>query len=89
MRANRIKRACENKLGITFREGGEFNGWFVYNGIKIARVTIPKGRKEVPPGTLDSIADQLKITCEQLKYLEKCPFKLPHYIFELTDKKLI
>ena len=55
----RVKTACENKLGITFRDGAEFNGWFVHEGKRIARVTVPHGRKPIPPKTYASMASQL------------------------------
>lgn len=45
-----IKKICTNKLSVEFKKGRqkEFNGWFIYDSKKIARITIPKGKKPVP-----------------------------------------
>lgn len=67
-----VKRCCENKLEINFRSGKELNGWFLLNGKKACRITVPKGRKSIPPKTYKSIANQLKLTIEELNLLLKC-----------------
>ncbi|MEW6265561.1 MAG: hypothetical protein AB1641_21010 [Thermodesulfobacteriota bacterium] len=74
-----VKRICENKLKIAFRHGHEFNGWFELNGIKMARITIPKGRKPIPPKTYKSMSMQLKLTVEQFDRLLECPLSLDQY----------
>lgn len=35
-----VKRTCEAKLGIEFRPGKEFNGWYWFKNRKVARITI-------------------------------------------------
>lgn len=84
-----VIKVCENKLGITFRHGKENNGWFEYEGRKITRVTIPCGRKPIPPKTYSSIAKQLRISSEELDELLKCPLSYVDYIELLAKKDLI
>lgn len=82
-------KACENKLGIAFRSGGELNGWFIHEGRRIARVTIPKGRKSFPPKTYKCIAGQLKINVADLDGLLECPFGLKEYLNRLREQSII
>jgi hypothetical protein len=81
-----VKKRCEHKLCIQFRDGGEFNGWYYYNGKKVARVTVPKGRKFLPPKTYKSIANQLKLTVEQFDSFLDCPLDRNKYENILKDQ---
>lgn len=82
---NDIKRVCENKLDIEFRKGGkEQNGWFIYGGKKISRITVPKGRKNVPPKTYKSMATQLKISTKDFDSLLECPLTKKLYELKLS-----
>lgn len=83
----RVKTVCENKLEINFRSGGEFNGWFYLNDKKIARITIPKGKKPIPPKTYKSMASQLKLEVEEFDFLLDCSLKLEDYI-NLMENRL-
>ena len=83
-----IKKCCETKLGIQFRSGNEFNGWFVLNGLKAARITIPKGRKPVPPKTYSSMAGQLKLSTKEFDQLLLCPLTYEDYIGLLYDRNV-
>lgn len=74
-----VKRVCENKLGISFRSGKEYNGWFVLGSKKAARVTIPKGRKPIPRKTYKSMAKQLKLNIRQFDDLLSCPLDKQEY----------
>jgi hypothetical protein len=74
-----VKKCCEAKLQITFRSGNEFNGWFVLQGKKTARITIPKGRKPIPPKTYKTMAYQLKLTTQEFDDLLACPLSLEDY----------
>ncbi|MFQ5685549.1 MAG: hypothetical protein ACE5GV_02700 [Candidatus Scalindua sp.] len=67
-----VKTCCENKLEISFRSGKELNGWFMLEGKKAFRITVPKGRKSIPPKTYKSMANQLKLTLEEFDNLLKC-----------------
>lgn len=82
-------KACEGKLGIKFRSGGELNGWFIHEGRRIARVTIPKGRKGFPPKTYKCIAQQLKLSVENLDGLLECSFGHQDYLNSLRMQLLI
>jgi len=79
-KTNDVKNCCENKLGISFREGKEFNGWVTIKEKKVARITIPMGRKEIPPKTYKSMANQLKLSTEQFDDLLDCPLQWEQYI---------
>lgn len=80
-----VKTKCENKLGIKFKGKKEFNGWFKFNNMKIARITVPKGRKSIPPKTYESMATQLKLDVDDFNSLLECPLKKPGYIKILRD----
>ena len=67
-----VKRCCENKLDITFRNGKEFNGWVLLQNIKYARITVPKGRKPLQQKTYKSMANQLKLSTDQFDDLLEC-----------------
>ena len=74
-----VKKCCETKLEITFRSGNELNGWFVLQGKKTARITIPKGRKPIPPKTYKTMAYQLKLTAQEFDDLLACPLSSEEY----------
>lgn len=76
---NDIKKRCENKLEIEFRKTKEFNGWYRLEGIKTVRITVPKGRKFVPPKTYKSMATQLKLKVSQFDDLLECPLDHNEY----------
>lgn len=76
---NDVKSKCESKLKIKHRKGKELNGWFVLDGKKTARITIPKGRKPIPPKTYKSMALQLKLTTAEFDNLLECPLTLRDY----------
>lgn len=84
-----VKNVCENKLNIKFRCNKECNGWFEHDGKKIARVSIPKGRKPIPPKTYTSMAKQLKLSVEDMDNLLACPLSLESYVAILTEKALL
>ena len=89
-----VKRVCEKKLNIEFRAAKEFNGWFEFDGKKIARITIPhdKGSRTkngVPKGTYKNMAKQLKLTVEQFDRLLNCPLKRDEYEEILRSQSVI
>lgn len=84
-----VVAVLENKLAVNFRVTKELNGWFVYKGNKIVRVTIPKGRGELRKGTQSSIINQLKLTKEMFFRLIECPLGEEEYVQILKEKQLI
>ncbi len=79
MDTHQVKAVCERKLGITFRTGGHYVGWYELNGVKICRITIPMGRKDIPLKTGKSMAEQLKLTVSEFKELLACPLSREAY----------
>ena len=77
---NDVKHCCENKLRVPFRSGKEFNGWVTINNEKSARITVPMGRKDIPPKTYKTMAKQLKLTTEQFDELLECPLNWEQYV---------
>lgn len=84
-----VIRACENKLDIKFRDGSEQNGWFKYKGKKISRITVPKGRKYLPPQTYKSMSRQLQLPINDFDDFLECTFGLDEYIKSLRDRGVI
>lgn len=74
-----IKKICEDKLGLEFRSGKEFNAWYRFENKKVARITVPKGRKFLPRGTYKSMAKQLKLQVQQFDNLLECPLNQEDY----------
>lgn len=74
-----VKDICENKLSIEFREGKEFNGWFLLDGVKAARLTVSKGRKFIPDGTWGNMARQLLLTVQDFDHLLECSLSRADY----------
>ncbi len=74
-----VKNVCERKLEIVFKKGKEFNGWFWLNRKRKKRITIPKGRKPIPPKTYKSMAVQLGLNTDQLDELLECPLTRDRY----------
>jgi hypothetical protein len=72
---NDVKKCCENKLGIKLEGKKELNGWFWLDDKKTARITVPKGRKDIPPKTYKSMATQLKLSVDEFDQLLECPLK--------------
>ncbi len=60
-------------MNIEFRNAKEFNGWYLLDNVKTARITVPKGRKFVPQKTYKSMAKQLKLNVDQFDDLLECP----------------
>jgi hypothetical protein len=85
---NDVKKCCEDKLEIDFRKGKEFNGWYYIDNKKAARITIPKGKKPIPPKTYKSMALQLKLNSSQFDDLLTCPLSRQGYDKILKEKQL-
>lgn len=84
-----IREILSHKLGIRFEATKETNGAFYRDGIKIFKVSVPKGRKFLPEGTYAAISRQLKISIAQFDALLDCPLKLEDYLEILKTKNVI
>ena len=71
-RCSEVKACCEEKLDIRFRKSHELNGWFLLGDKKAARITVPKGRKEVKKGTFRSMAKQLELSVTEFAEVIDC-----------------
>jgi len=81
-----VKTICENKLGIEFRSGKEYNGWFLLDEKKVARISVPKGRKPIPRKTYKSMAMQLKLLVNEFDDFLECPIDKEKYEEILRSK---
>ena len=74
-----VKHQCEKKLDIAFKGSHELNGWFTLDDKKVARITVPHGRKSIPPKTYKSMATQLKLSTDEFDDLLACPLDRQKY----------
>ena len=78
-RTNDVARCCENKLGMRLKGKNHLNAWFRLDGKRVARITVPKGRKDIAPKTYASMAKQLRLTRDEFGELLACPLSLADY----------
>jgi len=81
-----LASALARKLGLDFRGGKERNAWFELDGKRILRVTMPKGRGPLPPGTARAIQDQVKLSTHEYTELIRCPLKGKDYEAIIREK---
>lgn len=87
-----LANALARKLSLVFRTGKERNAWFELDGKRILRVTMPKGRGPLTPGTARAIQDQVKLSMQEYANLIKCPLLGKDYeaiIREKMDRGLL
>jgi hypothetical protein len=84
-----VKHVCERKLSVKFRVTKECNGWIVFQNVKLSRITVPKGRKTIPPGTYKSMAVQLNLTTDELDELLECPLTTERYFKLLKERGVV
>ena len=71
-----------DKIGYHGRPGRSKHLKFEYfdsEGIKRITVSIPKGRRELPSGTLAAIRDRIRLSSKQFDDAVKCPLKSNDY----------
>jgi hypothetical protein len=87
-RCSDIRKRCETKAEADFRSTKETNGWIRLDGKKACRVTIPKGRCETRPGTLNSIRKQLGFdSMDDFGRFMDCSLDKDQYFALLQEKK--
>ena len=85
-----VKKACSRKLQIDFKARKTHNnGWFCFEGKRVARITVPHGRKGLKTKTYVSMAKQLKITTDQFDGLLDCSFGRKEYLCHLEQERVI
>jgi hypothetical protein len=85
-RSNDIKRICENKLSISFRDGKHYVGWYRLDGKKAARITVAMGKKDIPPKTYRTMAQTLKLNVDEFDLMLGCDIDGDSYREILRNK---
>jgi predicted RNA binding protein YcfA (HicA-like mRNA interferase family) len=74
MKYREVASTLEEKLGLDFRQGKDRSAWFVFEGKKRLRVTVPKTHSgDLAIGTLTAIRKQLTLATGQFLDLVRCP----------------
>lgn len=79
-----VEKCCENKLNMDYRSGKELNFKLNHKG-NFVRITVPKGRKNIPKGTYSSMARQLQLTVSEFDQLLECPLTKEEYLKKLEQ----
>ena len=83
-----VKRTCQSKAKVKFRKGGKEQNGPVYLGkVRVARVTVPKGRKPIPIKTYKAMARQLKLDISEFDDFLECPLTTGEY-FKLLGERV-
>jgi len=86
---NDVKHTCERKLSIQFRNNKECNGWVIFNNKRLSRLTVPLGRKPIPPKTYKTMANQLNLSTDEFDDLLECPLTSDRYFQLLRIRGVI
>ena len=81
-RISRVTNFLENKLSIVFRKGSERVGWYILDGKKLVRISIPKihgGGACLSPGLTKKVMNNLKVSVDEFIALYECPMTGTHY----------
>ena len=88
IRANQVYNAVSNKLEIQFRTSGpHFTGWYILEGKKTHRISIPKGRKTLSTGVQKDVREKLRLSEEEFFSLIKCPMTGKDYAAKMQELK--
>lgn len=77
-----LEHAIDGKVKPERRPGGkEINYWYCLDDVQLFRITKPNvhGMASVPPGTLYSVRQQLKLSSPDFRDLIKCPMSGSEY----------
>ncbi|MBM3241568.1 hypothetical protein FJZ31_35250 [Candidatus Poribacteria bacterium] len=87
-RANQVYNVISNKLEIQFRTSGpHFTGWYILEGKKTHRISVPKGRKTLSAGVQKDVREKLRLNEEEFSSLIECPMKGKDYAAKMQDLK--
>lgn len=79
-----IIKICQKKAEIIERRDNKhIIIWVGINGIKVSRVTIPHGKKILPPKTYKSIAENLKLSVSEFDSFLDCSLSKENYLNKL------
>lgn len=82
------KKAFEDKNMVKFGSGKELNGWIDHDGKKFTRITVSKSNKDIPKGTLCSMARRIGVSATQLTEYVQCKIKGNELIEIIQNRKL-
>ena len=71
--------ACDAKLNISFRGGKHRAGWYVLDGKKLFRVTIPNAHSSWGPPVQKALFRNTRLSAEEFDDLVRCPMSGPQY----------
>jgi len=76
-----VLKPCETKLNVEFRATGpHFTGWYLLDGVKWVRISVPKGRKPIGPILFGQMAKELKLDKGDFARLLDCPLSADEYL---------
>ena len=87
-RANKVYNVISNKLENQFRtRGPHFTGWYILEGKKTHRISIPKGRNPLSTGVQKDVREKLRLDEEEFSSLIGCPMKGKDYAAKMQELK--
>jgi len=76
-----VLKPCKIKLNVEFRTTGpHFTGWYLLDGVKWARISVPKGAKTIGPSLFGQMAKELKLDKGDFVRLLDCPLSGDEYL---------
>ncbi len=85
--SDNVVKICKRKLKISFRCNKEYNGWYMIGKRRVARITIPKGKKNISPGLYKGMAEDLLLSTSEFDNLMSCPLSGDGYK-KIVQKRL-
>ena len=74
-----LTNACENKLAIAFGSGKHRSGWYLLNGRKLFKITIPKAHAEWGPQAKKDFLGKTRLSSEEFDDLIRCSMTGPAF----------
>jgi hypothetical protein len=86
-RPKEVTHALENKLEISFHTGKERNGWYMLDGRKVLRFTIPHEHGTWGKGTMHDIVRKSMLDKDEFRDLVSCPMTSGDYEALIRERK--
>lgn len=78
-----VRHACLKKLQMDRNCTSEDHCFIKFENAPAARITFPKGSKNLPPKTYKNMARQLRLSVEQFDEFLTCTFGYKDYVEEM------